>query len=149
MNVDDLYEIVHDAYDNKGKSIEFFSHIDSIVSHLQFDKYHVSYHDSFIVVALFHDVLEAGLMCEDYVRELTSNEEYDAIVMLTRRRDELYADYINRIQGKLACTVKLYDVMNNLMRCMSDKNFKRAKRYSHVVSTMLDKLQTIKGGEKD
>lgn len=40
MNVDDLQEIVHDAYDNKGKSIEF----DSIVSPLQFDKYCESLH---------------------------------------------------------------------------------------------------------
>lgn len=68
------------------------------------------------VVAALHDVLEdSDLTVEDLAAEGYRAGVLDAIVTITRRAGETYADYIRRVKADpLATLVKLADLRENL-----------------------------------
>ena len=79
------------------------------------------------IVALLHDSIEDGETTEDELRSLYSKEVVDAVVILTRRSDETYMQYIDRVKeaGGIVLEVKLADLEVNLARCSDSL----AKRY--------------------
>lgn len=68
-------------------------------------------------VGILHDIIEDTDMTLSELKRtgLLSNEELDAIDHLTRKEDETYFDYINRVtKNELATRVKLNDLRDNL-----------------------------------
>lgn len=68
------------------------------------------------IVGILHDILED--ISWDYakeIREKFGNEIADAVEAISRRPDEKYKDYIERVcANKIAKNVKLYDLIHNL-----------------------------------
>ena len=71
-------------------------------------------------VALLHDVVEDGYATIEELREMwgLSGRQCDALESITRRDDEKYFDYINRVkQNTDATIIKLADLQHNIERC--------------------------------
>ncbi len=67
------------------------------------------------IVALLHDVLEDTRATEDTIRNLFGDEVAEAVVFLTRRREESYMDFIRRAsQNEIAKKVKMVDLEHNM-----------------------------------
>lgn len=88
------------------------------------------------IVALLHDLLEdcPEHWTEEKLRELFSDEIVDAVVLLTKKENEPYDDYINNIMGnELARVVKLADLEDNMnitrLKKITEKDFERLKKY--------------------
>ena len=93
-----------------------------------------------ICVALLHDILEDTHATESYLRDNYPSEIVDAVVILTRKFDESYTEYIYRVkENKLATNVKLCDLEHNIIKCYSKSEFKTLKdRYVNAL-TILNK----------
>lgn len=73
-------------------------------------------HPEIMPVAYLHDVLEDTCYPKGRFDTLTLPQS-DGLVRLTRRRGELYRDYIERVCGaSISCYVKLADLHTNLNR---------------------------------
>ncbi|MBQ4000903.1 MAG: GTP pyrophosphokinase [Lachnospiraceae bacterium] len=70
------------------------------------------------VVAILHDILEdTPVSAEFLLRKGIPQRLVEAVQVLTRREDEPYAEYLNRVvasQNVLALRVKYADVLHNL-----------------------------------
>ena len=65
-----------------------------------------------VITALLHDVLEDSEISLDFIKEQGFSEDVtNALVSLTRRKDEEYSEYIKRIKntGGIALSVKKAD----------------------------------------
>jgi (p)ppGpp synthase/HD superfamily hydrolase len=82
-----------------------------------------------VEVALLHDVLEDSDLDEAELRTLFSGTVVDAVVALTRRPDEVYLDYIDRVRDNAwAAVVKEADLRFNLSHSEGTSRFKRYAR---------------------
>lgn len=91
------------------------------------------------VTALMHDAIEDGYATEREIWENFPERIHKAVVILSRRIDETYSEYIHRIQESgdpLAITVKRADAEVNLDRCLADADARRAQRYAFVLETL-------------
>ena len=83
--------------------------------------------------ALLHDVVEDGyLSLEDLTSYGISNQIVEIVDIITRRSDETYNDYINRIvsSGNIdAAYVKLADLNTNIDRCIDEPKGNLMDRY--------------------
>lgn len=74
------------------------------------------------LVAILHDAVEDGAASREQIERAVPPQVFTAIDHLTRRPDEPYRDYIERIAsatgyaGTLACIVKRADLKTNLDR---------------------------------
>jgi (p)ppGpp synthase/HD superfamily hydrolase len=69
------------------------------------------------VIALLHDVLEDSFLTEADLRPVFGDRITDTVALLTRREDEDYFAYIDRIKGDpLATRIKLADLRHNTDR---------------------------------
>lgn len=70
------------------------------------------------IVGILHDILEdISWVHAKEIREKFGDEIADAVDAISRRPDENYKDYIERVcANKIAKNVKLYDLMHNLNR---------------------------------
>lgn len=69
------------------------------------------------IVAILHDVLEDTCCTENDLRTLFSKTVVDAVVAMTRQKDETYFTYIDRcLQNPIARKVKEADVKHNIQR---------------------------------
>ena len=91
------------------------------------------------IVAVLHHVLEDTSCTDEYLMVMLKSEELlDAIKTLTRKRDEHYFDYINRIKGNaLAVTVKKSDLEDNLSRAGASAGLR--KRYYDALQVLCRK----------
>lgn len=91
-----------------------------------------------ICVALLHDILEDTHATESYLRDKYPKEIVDAVVILTRKLDESYFEYIERVkENKLATYVKLCDLEHNIIKCYSKPEFQNLKeRYVKALSIL-------------
>lgn len=86
-------------------------------------------------VALLHDVLEdTALTAADLAGIGFPPEIVEAVVCLTKRRDEEYAAYIERVcKNRLASAVKLADLTDNMdlnrLPGLKQRDFQRLERY--------------------
>ena len=72
------------------------------------------------VVALCHDVLEESTLTRDELAEMVGESAANSVQILTRRKDEEYSSYIQRIIAsgdERAMLVKYYDLRDNIARC--------------------------------
>lgn len=89
-------------------------------------------------VAYLHDVLEDTNITVDQLRNQFPKEIVDAVIILTRNKDESYFEYIQRVsKSKLAKKVKVEDLLHNLditrIKEPTERDFKRLEKYRNAV----------------
>lgn len=100
------------------------------------------------IVAVLHDVVEdsdwtlARLAAEGF-----PNEAIVALDCLTRRSDENYDEFIDRVlTNPLAARIKCYDLEDNMtltrMTALTDKDVERLQRYHIVYQRLLKATET-------
>ena len=103
------------------------------------------------IVALLHDVVEDTSITLETIRsEGYSPDVVESIDCLTRREDESYADFIQRIQhNPLARRVKIQDLLDNsnLQRIPNptEADFRRIEKYREALA-VLTSVEDSAGG---
>lgn len=105
----------------------------------------------FYLIGLLHDLVEdSDLTIDDLKAQYKDmfihfqNEQFavdvlDAVNILTRRKDEKYFDYINRVKlHEDARKVKFFDIQDNLMRCMLNSNNSLKNRYLKALKIIME-----------
>jgi|HigsolmetaAR206D_1030411.scaffolds.fasta_scaffold00120_8 (p)ppGpp synthase/HD superfamily hydrolase len=104
-----------------------------------------------IAIGLLHDILEDTELSEEDLRRLHPDSVVcDTVVILTRKKDETYADYIWRLKpDRLATIVKLADLEDHLR---STNRFilpeSLSKRYRKARETLLSGLEEFRRPQK-
>ena len=122
---------------------ETLDHTLRIAKEFVFEELDISTYGPFEIVALLHDVLED---CKDETRSSIQNRYelsdkiMDALEAITRRSDETYTDYIERVShNTLAKRVKKMDLLDNIHRNPHDPNFDSLrKRYRKAFKILSD-----------
>lgn len=96
------------------------------------------------IVGILHDVIEDT----DVTSELLKEEGFpnfiiESIELLTRRKNESYFDYIDRIKkNSIVCKVKLADLNDNLdlsrIKNPTEKDYKRIKKYKKAKKILME-----------
>lgn len=94
------------------------------------------------IVALLHDVLEDTFVSEAAIRNLFGDTVADAVVALTKKRGENYADYIHRVANNpISKAVKLADLEHNMdlgrLNEIKDADLERTKKYEYAKKILL------------
>lgn len=110
------------------------------------------------IVAVLHDVVEdTNTTLDDLLRWGMSQEIVDAIDAITRRKDEPYRDYINRLaKNELAKVVKIADLEDNMdlsrIPNLTEDDIMRLKKYQKAYdflkSTFIVKIDDNKSLEE-
>ena len=96
-----------------------------------------------MMAAILHDVVEDTPYTLDDLREAGYPDAVIAAVdCLTRRSDETYEAFIERIKpNPLACAVKIADLEDNMdirrLNTLSEKDVERLKRYQRAWSELI------------
>ena len=99
------------------------------------------------ICAVLHDVIEDTDVTLDYLRERGfSKEVLSALDALTRRKDETYEEFIDRIiENKIACNVKLADLNDNMdlsrIKNPTEKDYERLEKYKKAKYKILNYLE--------
>ena len=99
--------------------------------------------DDEMITALMHDVVEDGdITLADLENLGFSKNVVSAIDCLTKRDNESYEAFINRInQNSLAKKIKIEDLKDNMdltrLDSISDKDIARVKKYHKALSILL------------
>lgn len=99
--------------------------------------------DHIYIVALLHDVVEDGYTTFENLQKMydLDSEQIAALDAITRRKDEQYFDYIQRVkQNEMAKTVKLADLQDNINRCAEDlpNRWGLLRRYAKAYGILID-----------
>lgn len=135
----DIWDFVKKKFegitDKNGKP--YFNHL-LRVAHYAYDTDTKSKYDRDILfdIALLHDILEDTDTTEEELKTVSdiSEEMIEIIKILTRKKNEPYMEYIERVsQNKLATIVKLADLRDNMdirrYDVFNESNFSLLKRY--------------------
>ena len=92
--------------------------------------------------AVLHDVIE-DITAEALLELGFSKEVVDAVVLLTRSKDEDYMEYVKRLKANpIARAVKLADLADNMDMSRipnpTEKDFARLEKYKKAKSILLD-----------
>ena len=104
------------------------------------------------MVAVLHDVLEDSNWTLDRLRaEGFPDEIVIAVDHLTRRRDEPYEKFIERVNvNALARTVKIADLRDNMnvsrIPVLTDRDIARIRKYQKALAVLLGSSPTTSGG---
>ena len=99
------------------------------------------------LAALLHDSVEdSALEFEDLRKAGIPEEVIQAVDALSRREDESYDDYLDRLEkNPLAVRVKLADLEDNLdlkrLNSIQEKDIERLKKYHRVRQRLLNKVR--------
>lgn len=95
-------------------------------------------YNELIQIAWLHDSIEDTRVSEDDLRKLGFSEAVIlAVVAMTRRSDETYSRYIERLMGNsLAIKVKRADSLFNYLESRSQNKTGLMERYSKVLKTL-------------
>jgi (p)ppGpp synthase/HD superfamily hydrolase len=112
------------------------------------------YGTSAIIVGLLHDVLEdTQYTLEDICQKVAlSEDEQKALILLTRKSDETYAEFIERIAQSahpIAIRVKIKDLEHNMdlsrfaLRGVepTKKDYERITKYFHAYQKLIEALK--------
>lgn len=67
------------------------------------------------IVGILHDTVEDTNISKSMLRLRLSTTQFDALVAITRKKGEVYADFIQRVsKNKLATRVKINDLTHNM-----------------------------------
>lgn len=135
----DIWDFVKKKFesitDKNGKP--YFNHL-SRVAHYAYDTDNKSKYDRDFLfdIALLHDILEDTDTTEEELKTVSgiSEQMIEIIKILTRKKNEPYMEYIERVsQNELATIVKLADLRDNMdirrYDVFNEKNFSLLKRY--------------------
>jgi (p)ppGpp synthase/HD superfamily hydrolase len=98
-------------------------------------------------IAYLHDLLEdCPEWTEAALRQLFIPLIVDTVVILTKRKDDDYFEYIRRVRGdRNAVFIKVKDLEDNMnitrLNCLDDKDVQRLKKY-HQAYIMLKNAYT-------
>ena len=89
-------------------------------------------------IAYLHDVLEDTDVTVDELRTLFPKEIVDTVILLTRRKNESYFEYIQRAsKSKLAKKVKVADLLHNLditrIKEPTKQDYGRLEKYKKAI----------------
>ena len=89
-------------------------------------------------IAYLHDVLEDTDASVDELRNMFSTEIVDAVITLTRNKDDSYFEYIQKVsKSKLAKKVKAADLLHNLditrIKRPTEQDYKRLEKYKKAI----------------
>lgn len=99
------------------------------------------------ICAVLHDVIEDTNITLDYLKnEGFSEDILSALDVLTRRENETYDEFIDRIlRNKIACYVKLADLSDNMdltrIANPTKKDYKRIEKYRKAADRILETLE--------
>ena len=107
-------------------------------------------------VGLLHDLLEDTIITESDLKKIGfDNDVIEALLLITKRDDELYGEYIDRIlesNNMIAINVKAIDMKNNLdlsrIKNPTKKDLHRCEnkykpQYERIVSYLKEKENEI------
>ena len=88
-----------------------------------------------MVPALLHDILEDTECTREILEEnRISERNIEIIEKLTRRKDEKYFDYVDRVRLDTACKeIKIEDLKDNLRAGCPDSLVKRYRKALHIL----------------
>ncbi len=98
------------------------------------------------ICAVLHDVIEdTAVTFESLIVEGFKEEIIAALDALTKRKNETYDDFINRIQqNKLACHVKLADLSDNMnlsrISNPTEQDYQRVEKYRIAADRIINAL---------
>ena len=99
-------------------------------------------------IALLHDILEDTDTTVDELKTVDniSNNIIDAVVTLTRTKEETYNEYIERVsKNRLATLVKLHDLIDNMDITryidFKDISISLLERYHKAYKYLIEKLK--------
>lgn len=99
------------------------------------------------ICGVLHDVIEdTNITVEYLIKQGFSNEITQALEALTKKENENYDDFINRVlENELACYVKLADLNDNMdlsrIKNPREKDFKRIEKYKKAKERITQFLQ--------
>lgn len=112
---------------------EIYNHSIRVADTFIFDDLNLSVIAPLIILSLLHDVVEDGKSTYEELKARygLSNEVITALNAITRRPDEEYFVYIDRVKANsLASKVKMADLLDNIHRNSKDHSFDSLrKRY--------------------
>lgn len=107
-------------------------------------------------VGLLHDLLEDTIITEEDLKKIGFSEEViEALLLITRKDDELYDEYINRIlesNNMIAINVKAIDMENNMdlsriknptLKDLSRCENKYKPQYERIINYLKEKENEI------
>ena len=72
----------------------------------------------------------AHYILEEELKEVVTEEEYEAIIALSKKPDEKYVNYLERVsKNEIASKVKAVDILFNMNHSLKEGNNKRASYY--------------------
>jgi len=98
------------------------------------------------ICAVLHDVVEdSNITLENLAQEGLSEEVLTVLNCLTRRKDESYEQFIDRIlKNETACRIKLADLDDNMditrIKALTAKDLKRIDKYKEASLTITKAL---------
>ena len=98
--------------------------------------------DAARIVAVLHDVIEdSDYSLDDLIAAGFSEEIVSAIVVLTKKKEVSYKNYLRAIKtNPIAVAVKLADLRDNMdltrLPTITEKDIERQKKYSKAVATL-------------
>lgn len=120
------------------KNVYFVSDIETYKHSLRVAN---NFKDSLKIIALLHDVVEDEKASFEEIKNkyVLSEEIMIALNAITRRKNEKYFDYINRVKAnELGSKVKIADLLDNINRNKDDKAFNSLrKRYYKALNILL------------
>lgn len=97
------------------------------------------------IVALLHDTIEDGDVTSEYLlMQDFPHEIVDAVISVTRNKDENYFDFILRCKANsIGCKVKIADLKDNMditrLSELTEKDIERLKKYHKAYMILLEK----------
>ncbi len=94
------------------------------------------------IVAILHDIVEdTDIFLSDLSEAGFSDEIVNAIDCITRRKEEAYITYLNRVkENKISKSVKRADLKHNMdlsrIKNPTKKDFDRVKRYQYYANIL-------------
>ena len=92
-------------------------------------------------ISYMHDVLEDSTVTEEELRKLFSSHIVDAVVVLTKKDGQTYADYLKQVKAnEMDLVVKMADIEDNVSRLDQLTDVARRERltekYEHALEVL-------------
>lgn len=102
-----------------------------------------SWDDDACIVALLHDVVEDSDVTLEELSKTFPEKIVAAVDAITRREDETYEAYINRVsENKIARKVKIADLKDNMdisrLASLADKDIVRLQKYHQAYNMLVN-----------
>jgi len=120
-----------EKFDKAGEPL--FAHAERMAAHAE------TYGEA--TVAFLHDILEDTDCTEEELRDVFTDVVVDAVVVLTRRQEETYQQYIERVaedEAIFARPVKVLDVEDHLSNNLESIPESLIQRYRKALATLQD-----------